>query len=1280
MTSQLTLPSSLKRRIIEKINANKLTIIVGPTGCGKSSIVPQVLLDYGIGAPILCTQPRRLAVVAVSSYVAKQRGVLLGGDEVGYHVGQDRMATHDTKLIFITAGVLLEELKGNGLNALTKYKVVIIDECHERSSESDLVLTIIKEFMISHPRSNLKLVLMSATFNHSQYSSFFRGVPGCDYVDTITIQTANSIDAFYSRVQTYYLKDIANILASASAYEEDYIDYCLDMKHDPTEELSGTDGGKALSYQLLTCIMALVKHLHNEESPDAIFLVFAPTYRHLEQIFNILSMFEHFDLGVLHSTVDLDDCLNSMTMASSSTGRSRMKRKILLASAIADSSVTIPNVSCVIDTCRALEVKWNHKKAKYNTATVWASQAICDQRRGRTGRTCSGKVFPLVHQSFYNNFMEQWEQPKLELASCRDEVLSLLSSTNKVMSDPQALLRKCIDPPPTVHVTDAMQYLKDVGACREVIVSRKRKLILTEHGELLSALPFSVQEAGTIVYGAKQGLLHEALALVSIKSARPQPIVNAFGNDESNRLNLSRYFPQVEPKDPNSVAIAHLAAYIFWYKNWNKIRRYQMKEHFKNCTGGSSSVISSQFFGEHSGSDKFDYNVGVWTQEMEKVHSDWCREHFINPSSVKSITQYIEVALKTLYRSDVDPEWLKCQPLEPVWNRDQTVEIRQDVFSSLYGTVQGRELSMTLGQLQGQTLPKGGDRVKSSEYACIHYLNGHCRFGDDCMNTHSLSAPRPPCRFHLRGGCTNANCVYSHNEELADTTSEASMISPTHGKFHGGALAWYRQDSSSILLLGNCGFEQSLEEMGCPPGIALGGSISELVHFHKNRYLFYQAIKKVAWNFPASSATDEENESILRGFFMSASGYFQSKIGLMSQFEIGPVSHFEVGLALQGNQFSKWNVMHVAQHAGFFLEWYEDFDSAMFPSYMPRDANNVPMQIHDAKFYVFRMKKNGLHDPHPKMMEIRQGAQFGIELEMSSAGHLTRDYIARNLSHSGIIVDNIESTWREVKRTSLNWKIVGDGSLICNQSQPGCNRFEIVSPILLGEKGLRSATNILKRLSNINVTVNKSMGFHVHFDVAKYSIADLVKICQQFVKYEHAIDSMLPHSRRTGSKESDNYFNSNTKLAKEKLGKGEEGVLNALGWCTDYHNLADILNPIVPSMKERRYFKLNLQNLTTNRQSTIEFRQHSSTGNYEKVDAWVRFIVRFCENSVSLEKPTSFTNALHSIDKQFDDLFKNVIRDSALYSYYKKRRHLLSVDEEGDSCCHGCVTGQRCSK
>jgi len=277
MNTLQSFPSTLKSRILDKVKNNKLTIIVGPTGCGKSSIVPQLLLD-GFGSPVLCTQPRRLAVVAVSNYVAAQRGSVLG-EEIGYHVGQDRVASRQTGLLFATAGILLEELKGNGLEALTRYKVVLIDECHERSCESDLCLTIIREFMMAYPRCKLRLILMSATFNHGKYTSFFRGVPGCEYVDTITIQTANSIDMFYSRVETFYLESITKMLSRSGNCNEEIQEYCTDMKFDPMQELKSNESGKLLSGNLLEVIRSLAEYLHKIEPLDKIFLIFTPTYR-----------------------------------------------------------------------------------------------------------------------------------------------------------------------------------------------------------------------------------------------------------------------------------------------------------------------------------------------------------------------------------------------------------------------------------------------------------------------------------------------------------------------------------------------------------------------------------------------------------------------------------------------------------------------------------------------------------------------------------------------------------------------------------------------------------------------------------------------------------------------------------------------------------------------------------------------------------------------------------------------------------------------------------------
>ena len=212
---------------------------------GKSSLVPQALLK-GIGGPILCTQPRRLAVVAVASYVSKQRNAVLG-EEVGYHVGQERCASDQTQLLFVTAGVLLEELKARSVEALARYKVVIVDECHERSCESDLIITIIREFL-SHARENIKLVLMSATFNHQKYKSFFAGINGCEFIDTINLQTANQIDSTHRRVDVHYLEDVKDVLSrTTSINAHEYMQFYEAMRTNPNVSY--------LDYAFLSCTL-----------------------------------------------------------------------------------------------------------------------------------------------------------------------------------------------------------------------------------------------------------------------------------------------------------------------------------------------------------------------------------------------------------------------------------------------------------------------------------------------------------------------------------------------------------------------------------------------------------------------------------------------------------------------------------------------------------------------------------------------------------------------------------------------------------------------------------------------------------------------------------------------------------------------------------------------------------------------------------------------------------------------------------------------------------------
>ena len=255
-------PPKISKRTIEQlcdsVRSNPVTIVVGPT-----TQVPQILVDQ-LGGRILSTQPRRLAVVAVSSRVAKERGVLLGGSEVGYHVGQSKKAMSCTQLLFVTAGLFLEHLCSYGVKELLKYEAILIDECHERSPESDLVLTIIRSFLIRYAASKpIRIVLMSATFDHARYKQYFKSVvPGCDHIATINLETAASFEAFHDSVRINYLDDIfQRIPYLASRHEE----FRRINKINPDEELMGDDAGKSLSKRLVEFVLDLVHGLHQEQ-------------------------------------------------------------------------------------------------------------------------------------------------------------------------------------------------------------------------------------------------------------------------------------------------------------------------------------------------------------------------------------------------------------------------------------------------------------------------------------------------------------------------------------------------------------------------------------------------------------------------------------------------------------------------------------------------------------------------------------------------------------------------------------------------------------------------------------------------------------------------------------------------------------------------------------------------------------------------------------------------------------------------------------------------------
>ena len=304
---------------------------------------------------------------------------------------------------------------------------------------------------------------------------------------------------------------------------------------------------------------------------------------------------------------------------------------------------------------------------------------------------------------------------------------------------------------------------------------------------------------------------------------------------------------------------------------------------------------------------------------------------------------------------------------------------------------------------------------------------------------------------------------------------------------------------------------------------------------------------------------------------------------------------------------------------------------------------------------------------------------FGVELELSCAsGNYRQRTAAKLATHAGIdvrqaffgengkgeesskryVADHKGCTKMDVKKASKNdkWKLVLDQSIEANKGNPLSAKFELVSPILSGQDGIKTLSRTVVVMTDVAcVRVNKSMGLHVHVEAKEddYTLSSMISICQQFLLHEKVIDSFLPNHRRSNSSESRRYFRSNITsiLSKNDSANSSVDVLNILCSCQSRDKLYDLMNP--NAGKGRRYHKLNLQNLKTGRQPTIEFRQHHASKDEKDITSWVRFCVLFVCNSAKLQ-PVTATKEMP--DATFDTLFDTIIQCSLLKNYYSQKK------------------------
>lgn len=305
-----------------------------------------------------------------------------------------------------------------------------------------------------------------------------------------------------------------------------------------------------------------------------------------------------------------------------------------------------------------------------------------------------------------------------------------------------------------------------------------------------------------------------------------------------------------------------------------------------------------------------------------------------------------------------------------------------------------------------------------------------------------------------------------------------------------------------------------------------------------------------------------------------------------------------------------------------------------------------------SKVYTVDISNSPLVELRPLRLSQRQ---YGVELELTS--DMSPDQVAQQI-HS-VPVEVMEYT----HQTTTHWKLVPDSSIVCNPSLPDCRKFELVSPILKSGEGLSDFHKILSDLGKVRgmIQVNESMGFHVHVDVSDLAIFQLIKVCQNFVKYEHVMDTFMPKARRSDSSASRRYFRSHQTIASSNRARHDR-----LARCQTVEELAH-------AMSSDRYAKLNLHNLVSGRQPTIEFRQHYATTDYAVLSSWIRFCVRFVENSARYRTPTSLSSDRSLADaRKF--LFDYVIKDRSLAKGFAQRQ--IKVVRQ---CCQRCEAGHGCA-
>ncbi|WP_235001768.1 ATP-dependent RNA helicase HrpA [Arcanobacterium ihumii] len=584
ITYPAELPVSARREdIAEAIKNNQVVIVAGETGSGKTTQLPKICLELGRGidAMIGHTQPRRIAARSVAERICSELGVELGG-AIGFQVRFTEEVSSTTLVKLMTDGILLAEIQADP--ELRRYDTIIIDEAHERSLNIDFLLGYLARLLPRRP--DLKLIITSATIDSQRFAEHF----GAHMYD-VAAHAHNQGDTTQKHDAATHVHKVAPIVeVSGRTYPVEIryrpLDYSPDS-HNLSTEVNNTSSEietDADPRDQITAIVDAAQELFNEGPGDIlVFLSGEGEIHETQKAFRDELGTRYIEPGGTSNIPGAVEVLPLFARLSSGEQHrvfaAHRHRRIILATNIAETSITVPGIHYVIDPGTARISRYSNKTKVQRLPIEPISQASANQRSGRSGRIANGVAIRLYSEEDFASRPE-FTEPEIQRTSLAAVILQMTSlGLGDISRFP------FIDPPDMRAVRSGLQLLEEIGAVDISIAGRQPRL--TKIGRQLARLPIDPRLGRILLAGSDNGCTAEILVLVaamSVQDVRERPVEFKAQSDQLHArfadpqsdflayLNLWRYL-RTQQRELSGSAFRKMCRAE--YLNWLRFREWQ---------------------------------------------------------------------------------------------------------------------------------------------------------------------------------------------------------------------------------------------------------------------------------------------------------------------------------------------------------------------------------------------------------------------------------------------------------------------------------------------------------------------------------------------------------------------------------------------------------------------------------------------------------------------------------------------------------------------------------